>query len=74
IDIIHLNVGQGDATIFLGPVVNGKRKTLIYDSGEIAGRSKDGGMIVLLALVDLGIEEVDYYVSSHHHSDHYGGI
>ncbi len=74
VDIIHLNVGQGDATIFLGPIVNGKRKTLIYDSGEIADRSKDGGMVVLMALVDLQIDEVDYYVSSHHHSDHYGGL
>lgn len=75
LDIIHLNVGQGDATIILGPEMkNGKRKVIVYDSGENPGRTKDGGKIVREALDDLGVDTIDYYISSHHHSDHYGGV
>jgi len=74
IDIIHLNVGQGDATLILGPLSGGKRSAILFDSGEIPTRSKDGGKVVLDALISINISEIDYYISSHHHSDHYGGM
>lgn len=74
IDIIHLNVGQGDATIILGPKHQNKRTVVLVDAGEVPSRSHDGGKIVYDELQKYGIAKVDYFINTHHHSDHIGGI
>jgi len=63
--IYHIDVEQGDATLFVAP--NGK--TLLVDSG----RNGDGRRIK--AVMDrAGVTQIDFFVATHYHSDHYGGI
>jgi hypothetical protein len=53
--IVHKNIGQGDATLILGPPDgNGNRVTVLVDSGDIrSGGDPDGVAIVLNELRDL---------------------
>lgn len=80
LDIIHIDVAQGDATLFLFPTTdNTRRKAILIDAGEIPlklkkDREKEGGKVVLEVLRKFNIDTIDYFISTHHHSDHYGGI
>ncbi|ELZ08963.1 beta-lactamase [Halovivax asiaticus JCM 14624] len=65
LEIHHIDVGQGDATVVLAP--NGE--TMVIDSGDW----HDDGEQVLSFLADRGIDRVDHLVSTHGHSDHIGG-
>lgn len=66
-----VDIGQGDASVVLGPVIDGKRKALVMDAGD---RKPDGGKIVGDLLKAEGIESLDYLVLSHHDADHMGGF
>jgi len=66
-----VDIGQGDASVVLGPKVDGRRMALVIDAGD---RSPDGGKIVEDLLVAEGITTLDYVVLSHHDSDHLGGF
>jgi beta-lactamase superfamily II metal-dependent hydrolase len=69
LEIHHINVGQGDATLVIGP----NRTTLLIDAGK-PGRGTD---TVVPYLQSLGISpdhELDYMVASHRDSDHLGGL
>ena len=48
IDIHHINIGQGDSTLVLGPVDSGgDRVVVLMDSGDRgAGGNLDGGLAV----------------------------
>ncbi|MCI9529166.1 MAG: MBL fold metallo-hydrolase [Angelakisella sp.] len=59
-----LDVGQADCILIQGP-----EKTMVIDGGE----SSDGPDIIQY-LRDQGVERIDYYLNTHPHSDHYGGI
>ena len=72
LEIVHLNIGQGDATLILGPPVAGERVSVLVDAGNI--RSPDGGAIVHAALTRRGLAAVDYFVASHYDADHIGGF
>ena len=61
-----LDVGQGDATIVIGPTGT----CMLID----AGNNGDGNALVIPALRRLGISRVTYAVASHYHSDHIGGL
>lgn len=75
LEIIHLDIGQGDATLILGPEVNGKRVSVLMDAGDIpSGGDKDGGAIVLHTLAEYGLTRLDYFVASHYDADHIGGL
>ena len=63
--IYHIDVDQGDATLFVAP--NGQ--SLLVDSG----RNGDGGRI-LAAMLAAGVTVIDHLVTTHYHTDHYGGI
>jgi len=63
--IYHIDVEQGDATLFVAP--NGK--TLLVDSG----RNGHGNRIKKV-MEDAGVGQIDFFVDTHYHSDHYGGI
>src|SRR3989338_2827165 len=62
--IHHLNVGQGDATLIVGP----NRKTILIDSGPPAA-----GPSLLRYLEQLGIQKIDLFVATHQDNDHIGG-
>ena len=59
-----LDVGQADCILIQGP-----EKTMVIDGGE----SSDIRLIVRY-LRDQGVGAIDYYLNTHPHSDHYGGI
>jgi beta-lactamase superfamily II metal-dependent hydrolase len=63
--IYHIDVEQAAATLFVAP----GGKTLLVDSG------KNGmGSRVKAAMDQAGATKVDYFVCTHYHEDHYGGI
>lgn len=64
--IIHLNVGQGDATLVIGP----DGTTVLIDAGE----PKYAKSSIKPALTNLGITRLDYIIASHFHRDHIGGF
>lgn len=61
----HIDVDQGDATLFVMP--NGS--TMLIDAG-LDGR----GAVIADYLSNLGIVELDAFVLTHYDSDHMGGI
>ena len=62
---VHLlDVGQADCILIQGP-----EKVLVIDGGE----SGDASTIIQY-LQKQGVERIDYYLNTHPHSDHYGGI
>lgn len=61
----HVDVDQASATLIVAP--NGK--TLLVDCGE------DGmGSRVKNVMDDAGVNQIDFFVLTHYHKDHYGGI
>lgn len=71
--IININVGQGDATLIMGPEqVDGSRITILFDAGDI--NNEDGGEIIRKVLHDNQISHLDYVIISHYDADHIGGL
>ena len=73
LEIVNIRVGQGDATLILGPVkTDGTRVTVLFDGGDIPVR--DGGNIIRTVLWKRKIKTLDYLIISHDDADHLGGI
>ena len=66
LQIHHINVGQGDATLIISPT--GKR--VLID----AGNTGMGTNVVRPYLSSLSITYLDFVVCSHYHADHLGGL
>ncbi|MCX8052761.1 MAG: MBL fold metallo-hydrolase [Armatimonadetes bacterium] len=66
LNIHHINVGQGDATLIVSPTGT----TVLIDGGATG----KGSNVVLPYLQNLGINYLDYVVASHYHEDHIGGL
>lgn len=62
--IVHIDVGQGDATLIIGPT-----RTLLYDAGVTGSGTK-----IRSVINSLGLTSVDYFVAGHYHADHIGAI
>jgi competence protein ComEC len=63
--IYHIDVEQGDATLIVTP----SGKALLVDSGN------DGHGGRIKAVMDqAGVKQIDAFVNTHYHKDHYGGI
>ncbi|WP_430414049.1 ComEC/Rec2 family competence protein [Parasphingorhabdus sp.] len=69
--ITNIRVGQGDATLIQGPIIDGKRVNVLFDAGNISGL--DGGNILNAVLRKNGVRSLDYFVVSHDDADHLGG-
>jgi competence protein ComEC len=63
--VYHIDVDQGSATLFVSP----SGKTLLVDSGR-----NGHGPRLRAALQQAGVTRIDYFVATHYHDDHYGGI
>lgn len=64
--IIVIDVGQGDATLVIGPA----GQTLLIDGGP-----PGAGTSIILPMIDsLGLDDIDWFVASHYDSDHIGGL
>jgi beta-lactamase superfamily II metal-dependent hydrolase len=66
LEIIHIDVGQGDATLIISP----SGKTMLVDGGQ-NGRGKK---VVVPLLEKHGISHLDYVIATHYDSDHIGGL
>lgn len=61
----HIDVEQADATLIVSP----SGKTLLIDSG------KNGHGARIRSVMDAaGVSVIDYFVCTHYHEDHFGGI
>ena len=65
LEIHYINVGQGDATLIVGPT----NQTMLIDTGDY----RDDGEIVLNYLRRHDIDRIDYLVTTHADADHIGG-
>lgn len=67
LQIIHLDVGQGDGAVLISP--NGQ--VAMFDNGT--GGVGAIGKSVPAQLQALGVTGVEHHFCSHYHSDHFGG-
>ena len=63
--IYHIDVEQAEATLVVSP----SGHTLLIDSG----RNGDGDRLKAVML-EAGVSQIDHFVCTHYHDDHYGGI
>jgi len=71
LEIHHINVGQGDSTLVVGPT----GKTLLFDAGESTWNSSAKARIIGPYIEGvLGCKSLDYVVISHFHLDHIGYV
>jgi competence protein ComEC len=70
LDIVFLDVGQGDAAFVRFP----DGKTMVIDAGMRSRHIDMGERVVVPWLRRQGVSEVDVVVASHPHADHIGGL
>ena len=68
LQIIHLDVGQGDGAVIITPL----GEVAMIDEGQSGTTAL--GRTVLQQLQDLGVTHVDHHFVSHYHSDHLGNF
>lgn len=68
LDIYWVDVEGGGATLIVTPA----GESVLIDSGSPGGR--DSGRIHHVAADVAGLRKIDYFVTTHFHMDHYGGI
>ncbi len=73
LDVIFLDVGQGDGAIVRVPTESGI-KTILVDAGFKDWTRDMGEEVVVPVLKNLGVNEIDLLIMSHPHSDHIGGV
>jgi competence protein ComEC len=70
LDIYLIDVEGGNATLFVSP----SGESLLIDAGNGgAGAVRDAERIVA-AVKDAGLKQIDHFVLTHYHGDHYGGL
>jgi beta-lactamase superfamily II metal-dependent hydrolase len=69
LQIIHLDVGQGDGAIIISPL----GQVAVIDEGQ-ASVTNALGRTVLQQFQDLGVTHVDHHFVSHYHNDHFGNF
>jgi len=71
LEIHHINIGQGDATLVVGPT----GKSLLIDAGESYWNSSvDAQKIGAYTESVLGSKQLDYVLITHFHLDHIGYV
>ncbi|MGD9101716.1 MAG: lamin tail domain-containing protein, partial [Anaerolineae bacterium] len=71
LEIHHINIGQGDATLVVGPT----GRTILLDAGESYWNSSIDARIIGPYIEDvLGCKDLDYVLISHFHLDHIGYV
>ncbi len=68
LDIYFIDTEGGAATLIVTPA----RETLLVDSGYPGER--DAGRIARVVRDVAGLNEIDHYITTHWHRDHFGGI
>jgi beta-lactamase superfamily II metal-dependent hydrolase len=71
LEIHHINIGQGDATLIVGPT----GRSLLFDAGESYWNSSADAQIIGPYIESvLGCTSLDYVLISHFHVDHIGYV
>jgi beta-lactamase superfamily II metal-dependent hydrolase len=68
LQIIHLDVGQGDGAVIISPL----GQVVMIDDGVGGNPTPACGVKVPAQLQALGVTHVDHHFASHYHSDHIG--
>ena len=63
--IYHIDVDQADATLIVSP----SGQALLVDSGKNGHGSR-----IQTVMQVAGVTQIDHFVATHYHEDHYGGI
>lgn len=69
LDIYWIDVEGGAATLIVTPA----RQAILMDAGWSRPDGRDAGRIEA-ALRDAGVERLDFFIASHFHGDHVGGL
>ena len=70
LDLIMLDVGQGDATLMRTP----QRRVILIDTGPAGNDWSSADIAILPALQHLGSDRIHKVFITHRHADHYGGL
>lgn len=70
LQIIHLDVGQGDGCVIITP----GGQVAMFDDGISGNPTTASGLKVTQQLQALGVTHVDYHFASHYHADHIGSF
>src|SRR5688572_30913725 len=70
LDIYFIDVEGGAATLMVTPA----RESVLVDSGWPREDARDAKRIEHAARYVAGLSQIDHYVTTHWHTDHYGGI
>jgi competence protein ComEC len=65
--IYYIDTEGGQSTLFVAPT----GESLLVDAGNPGGRDTDR---IMLALADAGVKQIDHFVLTHYHVDHFGGL
>ena len=66
-DIYFIDTEGGHATLYISP----SGESLLMDAGNPGTRDADR---IMAALQDAGVKQLDYFVPTHYHVDHVGGL
>lgn len=74
-DIYFIDTEGGQSTLVISPSngILGTREALLIDAGNLNPPGRDAERI-LAAMKDAGVERIDYFVVTHYHGDHVGGV
>jgi len=67
LEIYYIDVEGGGATLFVSP----SGESLLVDAGNPGARDVQR---ILAVLSDARIKQIDYFLATHYHSDHIGGV
>src|SRR5688500_8562741 len=67
LDIYWIDSEGGGSTLIKTPA----GESILIDSGNPGGR--DSGRIIKVAVEEAGLEQIDYFILTHFHTDHFGG-
>ena len=73
LDIHHIGVGQGDATLFVFTYNDDSTVNILIDTGNSSSKGTEIFNYLVAAIPITGNRKIDILITSHLHSDHYGG-
>ena len=72
--IYAIDVGQGDATLIVGPTIDQQQVSLLIDAGDFRPGKAPGADLVQRVLDLAHVDHIDYLVLTHYDADHMGGF
>jgi competence protein ComEC len=73
LDIHHIGVGQGDATLFVFTYDDDSTVNILIDTGNSSAKGTEVFNYLVNAIPVAENRKIDILITSHLHSDHYGG-